>query len=258
MEQLASFIGNFLATYGLLAIFVVMLLKEIGVPVPVPSDLIMITAGVQAATGAYSVLELLVAIEAAMLAGGSAQFLIARGAGRQFILKFGRYVGLTTERLERAMGMLQRRGALAVFLGLNVPGARAGIIPAAGVAGLAYAAFTPAMLSGSTIFYGWHIALGYVVGPSATSLLENLHLPVLPVVAALAVIGLVGWLLLHRRRPAGVSPALEAGSTLDRLHSWTDAACPACLAIAAISVKRNAQNVTGQGESSHPGRYAVE
>jgi hypothetical protein len=39
-------------------------------------------------------------------------------------------------------------GTLAVFLGLNVPGARAGILPAAGLAGLAYPLFGSAMLGG--------------------------------------------------------------------------------------------------------------
>jgi membrane protein DedA with SNARE-associated domain len=39
-------LGELSAGYGVLAIFVVMLLKEIGVPLPVPSDLIMVAAGV--------------------------------------------------------------------------------------------------------------------------------------------------------------------------------------------------------------------
>lgn len=231
MENITAALDSFLAAYGLAAILIIMLLKETGVPVPIPSDLIMITAGIQAATGSYSLLELLVVVELAMLVGGSAQFLIARGAGRQFIYKVGRYIGLTPERLDRAMAMLQRRGALAVFLGLNVPGARAGIIPAAGLAGLAYPAFAPALVGGSTIFYGWHIALGYIVGPSANAMLENLHLPLGPIVAGLAGLGLVGWLILrvrNRRRAAGAEPALAA------VHDWTEAACPACLAITAM------------------------
>jgi membrane protein DedA with SNARE-associated domain len=163
----------------------------------------------------------------AIAVGGSVQFLITRSAGRQVIYRLGRYVGLTPERLDRAMAMLQRRGAAAVFLGLNVPGARAGIIPAAGLARLAYGVFAPAMLSGSGVFYGWHIALGYLVGPSATTLLEKLHLPLPLVVLALAAVGLVVWLALRRRRAAG-------SSTADALHSWTEAACPACLAIGAL------------------------
>ena len=233
MENFSAFLSDFLAAHGLLAILVVMLLKEVGVPIPVPSDLIMITAGVQAATGSYTLLELLLAIEAAMLVGGSAQFLIARGAGREFIYRVGRFIGLTRERLDRAMGMLQKRGALAVFLGLNVPGARAGIIPAAGLAGLGYPVFAPAMIGGSSIFYGWHIALGYLVGPSATALLENLHLPIAPVVAGLAGLGLVVWLVMRGRRKAGPEQ-----SALDRVHSWTEAACPACLAISLVQQAR--------------------
>ncbi|MBI1880915.1 MAG: DedA family protein [Chloroflexi bacterium] len=224
-----------MATYGLLAILVVMLLKEVGVPVPIPSDLIMITAGVQAATGNYSLLALLLAIGCTTLLGGSIQCWIARSAGREFIYRIGRFIGLTRERLDRAMGLLQRRGAVAVFLGLNVPGARAGITPAAGLARLPYPIFAPAMLAGSGIFYGWHVALGYLVGPSATSLLEGLHLPLAPVVAGLAVLGLLGWLFLRWRKRRQVETGLPPEySTLDRLHSWTEAACPACLAITLI------------------------
>ena len=81
MTDLASFLNEFLLRYGLLAILVMMILKEVGIPVPMPSDLIVITAGMQAATGAYTLFELLVAIEAAMTVGGSIQFFHARGMG---------------------------------------------------------------------------------------------------------------------------------------------------------------------------------
>ncbi len=39
---------QFLDAYGLLAVFAIMLLKEIGVPVPIPSDLIMLGAAARA------------------------------------------------------------------------------------------------------------------------------------------------------------------------------------------------------------------
>jgi LPXTG-motif cell wall-anchored protein len=241
MENLAAFFSDFLATYGLFAILVIMLLKEIGVPVPIPSDLIMITAGVQAATGDYGLLALTLGILGVILVGGSIQFLIARSAGREVIYRLGRFIGLTHERLDRAMALLQRRGATAVFFGLNIPGARAGITPAAGLARLAYPVFAPAMLGGSGIFYAWHIALGYLVGPSATELLEGINLPLLPVLVGLAVLGLLGWLFL-RRRKSGQQPE---ESTLDRLHSWTEAACPACLALATLAnTGQNEQKVS--------------
>lgn len=236
MENLSATLSHFLATYGLLAITVVMLLKEIGVPVPVPSDLIMITAGVQLATGAYSWIELVLALGFTMIAGGSLQFFLVRGAGRELIYRLGRRVGLTRERLDQAMASLERRGALAVFLGLNLPGARAGIIPAAGLVGMAYPVFAPAMAGGSGLFYAWHIALGYIVGPSAMTLLEGANLPIVLVVVALALLGLGGWLVLRRRQRA------DASTMVADLHEWTHAACPACLAIAAVSQSRTARD----------------
>jgi membrane protein DedA with SNARE-associated domain len=225
MENLSAVIGSFLESYGLLAIFVVMLLKEGGIPVPIPSDLIMITAGVQAATGVYTLLELTAALLVAILVGGSIQFLLTRRAGRQVIYRIGRYVGLTPERLDKALALLERRGTLAVFLGLNIPGARAGIIPASGLSKLAYTAFAPSMLGGSSVFYGWHIALDYLVGPSAEALLKNI--PIVPILVGLSLLGLVIWFGLRRRKQ-------HQASVIDTLHSWTHAACPACLTITAI------------------------
>src|SRR2546422_2655188 len=68
----------FSASYGLLAIFVVMLVKEIGVPVPVPSDLLMVGAGLQIAAGPYSPLRLALALGRPGLPGGRGPLLLPR------------------------------------------------------------------------------------------------------------------------------------------------------------------------------------
>src|SRR6266545_515610 len=220
-------LGMILAGSGLAALFVVMLLKEIGVPVPIPSDLIMITAGVQLAAGTFGPIELVIVAELAILIGCTIHFFLARAAGRQLIYRFGRFIGLTESRLEQISSLLRTRGPLAIILALNVPAARAGVVAAAGVAGVSYRGFAPAMMAGNSVFYGWHIALGFIAGPAALALLERANVPLLGIFVALAALGLVSWLMLRRRRRAGGS---EAEGTLERLHSWTEAACPACLA----------------------------
>ena len=209
------------ASYGVLAIFAVMLLKEIGIPVPIPSDLIMIGAGVQIAAGAYSPLELLLALAAAVAVGGSIQFFLARTAGRAVVYRLAATVGIGAERLDRAVARLASGGTRAVFIGLNVPGARAAVIPAAGLARLAFLRFTLAAITGSLVFYAWHVLLGYIVGPVATELLERYSTPLLAALAVLSLAGLAGWLWMRRRSGAAA-------------RSWADAACPACLAIAAF------------------------
>jgi membrane protein DedA with SNARE-associated domain len=195
-------VGHFLAAYGLLAILVVMFLKEMGLPVPVPSDLILITAGIQAATGAYTLWELALVIEAALIVGGSVQFLLARSIGRPLVYRLGRLTGTGPARLDRAGTMLRKWGAPAVFVGLNIPGIRPAIVPASGLAGLRYRAFAPAMVAGTSLYYGWHVALGYVLGPAAVQFLAHLHFPIWPFIAALALLAVVIWLVRRARRKA--------------------------------------------------------
>jgi membrane protein DedA with SNARE-associated domain len=215
-------IGQFLTAYGVLALFVVMLLKEIGVPIPIPSDLLMIGAGVQIASGAYGVPELLLALAVAALIGGSFQFFVARSAGRAVVYRLAAKIGVGAERLDRAIERIGSGGTRAVVVGLNVPGARAAVIPAAGLARMSFVPFAAATVVGSLIFYGWHIALGYVVGPAAGAILERSATLLVAGVVALGVLGAVGWWLLRRRARSGAVVA------------WTEAACPACLAINAL------------------------
>ena len=212
-------LSSFSATYGVLAIFVVMLLKEIGVPIPVPSDLLVVGAGVQLATGAYSAVALLLALAIAVFVGASIQYLLARSAGRAVVYRLAAMVGLRAEMLDRAVARLAAGGSRAVFLGLNIPGARAAVIPAAGLAKLGFVRFALATLAGSLVFYGWHVALGYLAGPAAAALIERYSLGVIAVLVLLALAGLGVWLWM-RRRGGG-------------LRAWTEAACPACLAITA-------------------------
>src|SRR5687768_2022026 len=93
--------GRLIETYGVVAIFAVMFFKEAGVPIPLPGDVLMILAGAQAATGTYGLVELLIAVQAAATLGPLIQYVLARGPARRFFYRYGRYVGLSTERLDR-------------------------------------------------------------------------------------------------------------------------------------------------------------
>ncbi len=215
----------FVLSYGIAAIFVIMLVKETGVPVPIPSDLLMIAAGIQIATAAYPLPALVGALALAVLIGGSIQFLLARSVGRAIVYRIALALGIPAERLDRAVERLRSGGARAVFIGLNIPAARAAVIPAAGLARLRFLPFTVATLLGSLAFYGWHIALGYLVGPAAITLLERYTGPALGLLLLLALAGLMVWAAMRRGAATGER---------DAARSWTEAACPACLAVTAL------------------------
>src|SRR5258706_5852771 len=95
-------IDIFLIQYGLAAIFMIMLIKTIGIPIPIPGDLIIFTAAVRVAQGELVGWQVFFAILIALLLGGLIQFVLARGPRGGLLCRFGRYVGLTKPVIDAA------------------------------------------------------------------------------------------------------------------------------------------------------------
>jgi membrane protein DedA with SNARE-associated domain len=208
------------ALFGLLGL---LLVKEAGLPIPIPGDLLVLGAGVAAAAdGAVAPFEL-AAILAAGFLGGSVQFLLVRGALRARVLAILTRVGVSRERLDRLAEWLRRRGVRGVAIARATPGLRIGAISASGIAALPFPTFLAGLVAGNTLFVGGHFALGFIVGAPALELIRGAGGVAAAVVAfvALALIGVAGWAWLRRRRRAGLPSA----------GAWAEASCPACLAI---------------------------
>jgi membrane protein DedA with SNARE-associated domain len=221
----ATLADQFLDAYGLLAVFAIMLLKEIGVPVPIPADLIMLGAAARAAQGRFPFIAVFLAILIPMFIGGMIQYAIAKGPGRRVIYQLGKIIGLTKERLNPAMERVRKGGSAAVAIGLTTPGVRIAIVPASGLANLPLAAFIPGLLVGSTFFLAWHFAIGYLSGIALIVL--SLPMPVLiGVLVAVIALGIIGWLYVRARRRA---------NAIETFAAWSDAACPACITLAVLN-----------------------
>jgi membrane-associated protein len=208
------------------------LVKEAGIPIPVPGDLLVIGAGVST-SGRPEALVWLAAILLAGYAGGCIQFLLVRGPMRRPILGLLGRVGIGERRLEQLADPLCHNGARAVAISRATPGVRVPAIAASAVAALPLGVFTRGLVAGNTVFVGGHFALGYVVGAPAARIGSALASPATAAAAviALALVGAAGWLLIRRRRSAEVRADAFAESSFP---AWADAACPACLAIAAV------------------------
>jgi membrane protein DedA with SNARE-associated domain len=230
-----------------------LLVKEAGLPVPVPGDLLVLGAGIAAASagasaaGATTVPALLLigAILLAGFAGGCVQFALVRGAFREPLLGVLTRFGVPRDRLDGLAGWLRRRGATGVAVARVTPGVRVGATAASGLAGLPFAAFLPGLVAGNTVFVGGHFALGYVAGPATLGLVAGSGGIALAMGAfvGLAVLGALAWRVIRRRRaPAASGRAATDGGDharaghgiprdLASLATWSEAACPACLAV---------------------------
>src|ERR1700681_393894 len=163
-------IDLFLINYGLLATFIIMLIKTIGVPIPIPGDVIIFTAAVRVAQGKLVGWQVFLAILVALVLGGLIQFVLARGPGRGVLYRFGRYVGLTKPRIDAAAGKIRKGGVPGLALAILVPGVRGAAIMAAGLADLRLRRFLIGVTLGSLLFLSLHFFLGYLGGSALFAL----------------------------------------------------------------------------------------
>jgi membrane protein DedA with SNARE-associated domain len=225
----------------LAALIGLLFVKETGIPVPVPGDLLVIGAGVAAADDPVLGIGLLLVILVAGFAGGCLQFLLVRSSLRRIVMGLLVRIGVGRERLDALAIALQTRGARGVAVARATPGLRVGVIAASGLAALPMSVFVPGLIVGNTVFVGGHFALGYVLGPPALDVVAGASGLAIAVAAfvVLAAVGMVGWSFLRRRTLTAKShgiPTPEQGTGV--FASWADAACPACLAIALTSNAR--------------------
>jgi membrane protein DedA with SNARE-associated domain len=192
--------GNtFLAEHGVLAAFVYLAIEEAGVPIPVPGDFLMLTLGIRAREGAISLWQVIAAMEAGTIVGSCFLYYVARRGGRGLVERYGRYIGIRREQLDRAEAQLARHGALAVVLGRLLPGLRVLTAIACGIFRVPFHVFLPAMSLGGLIYIVGYTLLGYYAGPAVLGLVEALHLPVGLLGSGVPLLAILGGLVVIRR-----------------------------------------------------------
>ncbi|GJF31616.1 hypothetical protein KNE206_43160 [Kitasatospora sp. NE20-6] len=186
--------------YGYMAVGLLVLLDSGGIPVP--GQTILVLAAVYAGTGRMSVAGVVAVAVVAAVVGDCLGYLVGRTGGRAFVDRWGRYVGLTPARAERAEGFFTRNGGRVVTVARFVDGLRQtnGII--AGTTGMAWRRFMPANIAGAVLWVGVWASLGYVLGDNIGPLYERAVRYQVYLLAALAVLvaALVVRAVARRRR----------------------------------------------------------
>jgi membrane-associated protein len=221
-------IQGFLDQHGVLAAFVLVLIEEAGMPVPVPGDFLMLVLGANARAGRVPLWEGVLALELATLIGATVLYFVARRAGRGLVFRYGRYMHLTPERLGRAEAWLSRRGSLAVVLGRLTPGLRVATAIAAGVFEMPFWNFLPSLALGGLLYILVYTLLGYFFGPAVLGAVAGVHLPVGMLGSLIPLVLLAIW-VARARRGLHLAEHTEAGR-VDRRHRWRDGAVSGAVA----------------------------
>jgi len=195
--------------FGLWAIGLLITLEDFGVPVP--GETILIAGAIFAGAGRINVVALGVVAFFAAVTGDNIGFAIGHFGGRALALRFGKYVFLTEERLDKAERFFDRRGSIVITFARFVEGLRQanGII--AGITGMHWLRFVIFNAIGAALWVGTWITIGYFAGNNITTIYHYITLYSYYVLAGLVVL-IVGYIVWRRRRRRRAA-ASAAGQT---------------------------------------------
>ena len=153
--------------FGYLALALIFL-EDFGVPVP--GETVLIIAAVYAGTGRFNVwLVGLIGFLAAVL-GDNVGFAIGHFGGRPLADRFGKYIFLTPERLDKTANFFDRHGGKVIVIARFVEGLRQanGII--AGITGMHWTKFVPFNALGAALWVAVWVSIGYFSGSNIDSI----------------------------------------------------------------------------------------
>lgn len=192
---MTSAVSNLVATYGLVAVFVLMVAESCGVPFP--SEVIMPTAGLLAAAGHMNLVAAIVVGAVANLVGSLIAYGVAARFGEPILLGPGRFIGIRQHHLEMADGWFQRYGLAAVLVGRVLPAIRTYISFPAGLARVELARFSALTFAGALPWCAALAIAGYELGKNYDRISGPIE-KVAIAMAAVVVIVVVVWYVRGR------------------------------------------------------------
>lgn len=188
-------LSHLIATYGLVAVFVLMVGESCGFPFP--SEVIMPTAGLLAATGHMNLVAAILAGGVANLVGSLIAYGLAARFGEPLLLGPGRYIGIRRSHLETADGWFRRWGLIAVFVGRVLPVIRTYISFPAGLARIDVLRFSMLTLAGALPWCAALALVGYELGQNYDRISGPIG-KVAIAIAALVALVVIAWYLRGR------------------------------------------------------------
>ncbi len=190
--------------YGYLAVAGFVFLEDFGVPVP--GETILIAAAVYAGAGRLNILLVAAVAFLAAILGDNVGFGIGHVGGRALVLRFGRYVFLTKERLDKAEGWFNRHGGKVVAVARFIEGLRQANGIVAGVTRMHWAKFVAFNAVGAALWVAVWTTVGDISGSHINAVYATVSRVFLYVVAAIVVL-VAARVIVHVRRRRTTSGA---------------------------------------------------
>jgi membrane protein DedA with SNARE-associated domain len=192
--------------FGLWAILLLVLIEDFGIPVP--GETVLIAGAIFAGSGQLNIVAVGVVGFCAAVVGDNIGYGIGRFGGRRIADRWGRYVFLTPERLDRAERFFDRQGAKIITIARFIEGLRQanGII--AGITHMHWLRFIIFNALGAALWVGTWVSIGYFAGQHITTIYDGITMYSLYAAIGAAVL-IAAWVVhrIYKRRKSRAAAA---------------------------------------------------
>lgn len=203
LDWLSGWVLELMRTLGYLGLFLVLVIENVFPPIP--SELVLPLAGFLVGLGEMSFWGAVAASTFGALVGAWILYAMGRYGGRPLVLRYGHFLRVDNDSLDRAEGWFRKYGDGVVLVARIIPVARSVVSIPAGTARMPLLRFTLLTVAGTGM---WNILLiyaGQLLGENyeRVSNWASAYSDVVVVLIALAVVGFAIYKLLQRRREKG-------------------------------------------------------
>ena len=203
LGEFINFIVQTVGEWGYAGIFLMMFLESSFFPFP--SEVAMIPAGYLAHQGQMSLALAWTAGTAGSLAGAVFNYYLCCFFGRELVLKYGKFIGITDEKMHKFEAFFVAHGEISTFNCRLIPGIRQYISLPAGLAKMNIFKFSLYTTLGAGIWVAVLLAVGYYLGKNYDKSAFS-HI----VVAMLAAVGLITSLYIFYVKRRSKRPKIGA------------------------------------------------
>jgi len=188
---------HLITQYGYLAIFCLLTLGIVGLPVP--DEWLLTFSGYWVYKGHLDFLPTVASAYAGSICGITISYIIGRTGGLFLIHKYGGYVRFTPERLDRVHRWFERMGRWSLFFGYFMPGIRHFTAIVAGSSELEPHIFAAFAYSGGLFWVLGFVSLGYFLGDQWTRFSSEVDSVLLWLTVGVVAAAFLAWWIRRRR-----------------------------------------------------------
>jgi membrane protein DedA with SNARE-associated domain len=176
-------LSAYILKYGYIAIFSLVFLQEIGVPNPVPNEVVLLFSGYLSSVGQLDCSTVLITVIAADALGSSLLYMTFYYFGQRVLQKWPRVI--PTSKLAYLTARVAHQDRWSIYVGRHIPFLRGYTAVAAGLLKISPTIFLPAVLLSALTWSGGYVMAGKLLGHEYIDIVSKLA------VGKLALAGLI-------------------------------------------------------------------